>query len=314
MRVSFIRLILAGFALGAGLARPGRADTWVLNNGDRLTGDLVREDDAGLEVQHAQLGLLRVPRAALRAPEPAAPKPAAPVESAQPDTDKWKRQMELGYAQQSGAKEKQDLSVRLQLDGKAGANTFRGTARLLQAGADGRTVTDRQEAEFRWRHDINKRLFAQSLTTYAADEVRQIDLSLEQQIGGGFRLVDNARHKANVGLGAVVQYLERADADEQTSLLGSFFQDYAYQWNTRVKLVQESSLLVSDTGTLSVKSALTNGPVEGSYRLKFNTGVQSKVTDRMSLNVRFEYDYDRSVLDTELRADQRLTTSLGYLW
>ena len=141
-----------------------------------------------------------------------------------------------------------------------------------------------------------------------------MDLSVEQQIGGGYRLVDNPRHKVNVGLGAVVQYLERAGTDEQTALLGSFFQDYAYQWNSRVKLVQESSLMISDTGTLNMKSALTSAPVEGSYRMRFNTGVQSKVTDRMSLNVRFEYDYDRSILDSELRADQRLTTSLGYIW
>lgn len=320
-------MIAGSFMLMALVVLTGRADTWVLANGDRLTGELVREDPAFIEVQHPQLGLIKVPRAALRAPVPAGQKSAAreeggtdlpaaaPVKAAiQPNVNNWKGQVELGYVQQSGAKEKEDLSVRLQLDGKEGTNTFRGTARLLQSEADGKTVTDRQEADFRWRHDINKRLFAQSLTTYAADELRKIDLSIEQQIGGGYRLIDNPRHKANIGLGAVVQYLERTDTDEQTALLGSFFQDYAYQWNSRVKLVQESSLMVSDTGTLNVRSALTSAPVEGSYRMRFNTGVQSKVTDRMSLNVRFEYDYDRSILDSELRADQRLTTSLGYIW
>jgi putative salt-induced outer membrane protein YdiY len=222
--------------------------------------------------------------------------------------------VELGYVQQSGAVDKEDISIRLQVDGKEKDSTFRGMARLLQSEANGKTVTNRREADFRWRYDINKRLFAQSLTTYESDEVRKLDLGVEQQFGGGYRLVDNARHKVNLGLGAVVQYLERANFDEQTAVLGAFFQDYAYQWNSRVKLVEESSLMVSDTGTLNVKSALTSTPVEGSYRMRFNTGVQSKVTDRMSLNVRFEYDYDRSVLDHELRADQRLTTSLGYIW
>lgn len=314
-------MTLAGLALLALLAT-GRAGTWVLTNGDRLTGELVAEDPAFIEVQHPQLGRLKVPRTALRAPEtpapPAGAKPVAPaatpVQAAKPDLDKWKRQVDLGYVQQSGARDKEDISVRLQLDGKEGDNTFRGTARLLQSEADGRTVTNRREADFRWRYDINKRLFTQALTTYETDEVRKVDLSLEQQIGGGYRVIDSARHKVNVGLGAVVQYLERANTDEQTAVLGSFFQDYAYQWNSRVKLVQESSLMISDTGTLNVKSALTSAPVEGSYRMRFNTGLQSKVTDRMSLNVRFEYDYDRSVLDHELRADQRLTTSLGYIW
>ena len=315
--------ILSAAVLGLlTLLATGRAETWVLANGDRLTGELVREDPAFIEVQHAQLGRLKVPRTALRVPDPAAPPPdakaavpaAAPVQASKPDIDKWKRQVDLGYVQQSGAREKEDISVRVQLDGREGANTYRGTARLLQSEADGKTVTNRREAEFRWRYDINKRLFTQALTTYESDEVRKMDLSLEQQIGGGYRILDSPRHKVNVGLGAVVQYLERANTAEQTAVLGSFFQDYAYQWTNRVKLTQESSVMISDTGTLNIKSTLASAPIEGSYRMKFNTGVQSKVTDHMSLNVRFEYDYDRSILDSELRADQRLTTSLGYIW
>jgi putative salt-induced outer membrane protein YdiY len=323
MTVKTSTMTAAGLVLMACLALTGRADTWVLANGDRLTGELVGETPAYIEVQHPQLGRLKLPRTALQAPVAANPggkgatKPPAAKEvpaGLKPEVENWKRQLDVGYSQQSGAKERQDLSVRVQVDGKEGANTFRGTARLLQSDTDGVTVTARREGDFRWRYDINKRLFAQTLTTYAADEVRQIDLSLEQQLGGGYRVIDGARHKANVGLGAVVQYLERVSTEAQTALLASFFQDYAYQLNSRLKLMQESSFMFSDTGTLSVKSGLVNAPSEGSYRLKFISGLQSKVTDRMSLNVRFEYDYDRSILDATLRADQRLTTSLGYIW
>lgn len=303
----------------------GRADSWVLANGDRLTGELVGETPAYLEIKHPQLGLIKVPREALKAavaPNPTnpgtetAPLPASnEVKTAvKPEVNPWKRQMELGYSQQSGAKEKQDLSIRLQLDGKEGANTFRSTAKLLKSELDGATVTDRKEADFRWRYDIDKRLFTQALTNYAEDSVRKIDLSLEQQIGGGYRLIDTPRHKVNVGLGAVLQYLDRVGTANQMAFLGSFFQDYSYQLNSRVKLVQESTFMVSDTGALNVRNGVPNAPAEGSYRLKFNTGLQSKVTDRMLLNLRFDYDYDRSVLEAGLRADQRLTTSLGYIW
>lgn len=316
-----------------------RAEVWTLANGDRLTGDLVGQDETAIEIQHPQLGLLKLPRTLLKAESPKPEKTGddleEPMLADHPDADtdaegdgagkspdtavkakvpKWKRQVELGYSQQSGAKEKQDLSVRLQLDGKQGDNTYRGTIRLLQAHTDEETVTDRSEASFRWRHDINKRLFTQALTTYSEDKVRKIDLSLEQQFGGGYKVLDSSRHKANVGLGAVVQYLDRQETEQQTALLGSFFQDYAYQWNKRVKVMQESSFMISDTGTLNIRNGVPDGPTEGSYRLKFNTGLQSKVTQQMSLNVRFEYDYDRSVLERDLRADQRLTTSLGYIW
>ncbi len=316
-----------------------RAEVWTLGNGDRLTGELVGEDESTIEIQHPQLGLLKLPRTLLKvaATEKKGEDPEEPMLADHPDADsegeadgegagkthntavkakvpKWKRQAELGYSQQSGAKDKQDLTIRLQVDGKQGFNTYRGTVRLLQEHSDEDTVADRSEASFRWRHDINKRLFTQALTTYSEDKVRKIDLSLEQQFGGGYKVLDSSRHKANVGLGAVVQYLDRQETEQQTALLGSFFQDYAYQWNKRVKVMQESSFMISDTGTLNIRNGVPDGPTQGSYRLKFNTGVQSKVTQQMSLNVRFEYDYDRSVLERDLRADQRLTTSLGYIW
>lgn len=299
-----------------------QAATWTLLNGDSLTGELVREDASGIELRHPQLGVVKIPRNALKAPPTAADQVrAAPAPKAdggtavKPSVPKWKRQIELGLAQQSGARQKEDLSFRMQLDGKLGANTFRATGRLLKTETDSLVVADRREADFRWRHDINKRLFAQALTTYVEDGVRKIDLSIEQQVGGGYRLLDNDRHKANVGLGAVAQYLDRDNIDPQTALLGSLFQDYAFEMNSRLKLTQESSFMYSDTGALTSRSGtVASAPTAGSYRLKFNTGVQSKVTDHMSLNVRFEYDYDRSILDADLRADQRLTTSLGYVW
>lgn len=303
----------------------GRASTWTLANGDRLTGELVRETPVYLEIKHPQLGLIKVPREALKGvaakekAEPATEAEELPVVSEvktalKPEGSPWKKQLEMGYAQQSGAKEKQDLSMRVQLDGKRGDNTFRTTAKLLQSELDGATVTDRREADFRWRYDIDKRLFTQALTNYAEDAVRKIDLSLEQQIGGGYRLIDTSRHKVNVGLGAVLQYLDRVGSANQIAVLGSFFQDYSYQLSSRVKLVQESTFMISDTGSLDVRNGVANAPAEGSYRLKFNTGLQSKVTRHMSLNLRFDYDYDRSVLEAGLRADQRLTTSLGYIW
>ena len=314
---AFPRLV-AALLLGC-LCLSAHAKTWTLLNGDRLTGELVREDATTVELKHPQLGVIKVPRNALQAPAtvadvaPAA-KPAADT-AVKPSVPKWKRQFELGFSQQSGAREKQDLSVRLQLDGKIGQNTYRATGRLLKTETDNLVAADRREADFRWRYDINKRMFAQALTTYVEDGVRKIDLSFEQQVGAGYRVVDNDRHKANVGLGAVGQFLDRDSLEPQTALLGSFFQDYAFEMNSRLKLTQESTFMYSDTGALTTRSGtLVSSPTAGSYRLRFNTGVQSKVTDKMSLNVRFEYDYDRSIVDADLRADQRLTTSLGYMW
>ncbi len=313
------------------------ADVWILANGDRLTGRLIAETEAAVEIEHPQLGRLVLERAKLQgavtertavvtapASSPTADAtvatPAAPtnaVAEAAGTRLRWKRQLELGYAMQDGAKSKQDLSFRGQVELRRGPDNYRGTARMLRSEAQGVITLDRHEADFRWRRDFSKRLFAQALTTYAADDVRRIDLSLEQQLGGGYRLVDGERQTMNVGLGAVVQRLAREGYEDQTALLGSFFQDYAFALNDRLKIAQEASVFVADSASLAARggrTVVTGAPAEGNYRLKFNTTLQSKMTDQVSLNLRYEYDYDRSLPDPDLRADSRLTTSLGYAW
>src|SRR5262245_13151021 len=125
MRHLFSKILIGLIALLPLLS--GRAATWTLVNGDRLTGELMREDKDAIEIEHAQLGRLKVPRTALQiaAPQPVVVTTADAVRpgtntAVKPKASNWKRQVELGYAQQSGAKEKQDLSVRVQLDGKDG--------------------------------------------------------------------------------------------------------------------------------------------------------------------------------------------------
>lgn len=330
----FFRFYLTLVLVGAPWAH---ATTWILRNGDRLTGELVEDDGEVLEIRHAQLGLISLPKTALRPdPAPAAPVPAVaaaptPITADQPATAKptprtgadqavpkpWRRQVEFGFAQQSGTTPKEDLTLRAQVDGQAGANTYRGTARFLHAETADRTVTDRREADFRWRHEVNKKVFTQTLTTYASDDVRGIDLSLEQQLGGGLRVLDTARHKANLGLGLVAQRLDREDFGQTTALLGSLFQDYTLRLGRRVKLSQETNVLVAEDGGFTAqggRSQVLAPPRDGSFRLRFSSVAESKLNTHLSLKLRYEYDYDRSVADPDLRGEQRITTSLGYHW
>lgn len=337
LTVRLFRGLLVAFVLAGLLALPARATTWILTNGDRLTGELIDSDEESLEIQHAQLGHLRIARTAIKSTETAVE--AVPVATSKPPppaavkavsatagvvdgvaaaevTPKWKRQLEFGFVSQSGTVSQSDLSFRAQIDGRNNADTYRGTAKVVYSETADRVVTDRAEADFRWRRDFTKKLFSQALTTYLSDSIRDIDLNLEQQVGGGFRVLDARRHKANVGLGAVVQYRKFDEVDGQTAFLGNVFEDYAYSWSSRLKFTQEASVLMSDKTSFDVYNPATDSitQADGNYRLKFNAALQSKITTQISLNLRFDYGYDRTVADPNLRDDQRLTTSLGYTW
>lgn len=307
---------------------PARAATWVLANGDRLTGALVRETGAELEIRHDQLGTLKIPRSAL-APTPGpvtaaalAKVPSAPGGPLTAKSDKvipkWTRQIELGYSTQDGAKTKRDLTARFAIEGRdRKSNSYRATATAQRSEAQGAITADRQVADFRWRHDFNRRLFTQSLTTYSSDDLKQINYSVEQQLGGGYKLLDAPKQQVNVGLGAVVQRLSRDGYEDYTALLGSAFQDYSLQFNNRLKLTQEATVFIADSPNMSARggrSSVTLAPADGNYRLKFNAALQSRMTDRISLNLRYELDYDHSVPDPTYRSDSRLTSSLGYAW
>lgn len=293
------------------------ADTWILANGDRLSGRLITESDATVEIEHPQLGRLVLERGKLRpAPAGSAAVAAQPAPPAVPRT-RWKRQVEFGYVMQEGAKSREEISARAQVEARRGANNVRGTARVLRAKSQGLLTLDRTEADLRWRREFNKRLFAQAQTTYASDDVRLIDLSLEQQIGGGYSLLKGERQTMNVGLGVVVQRLAREGFEDETALLGTFFQDYAFALSERLRVAQEASVFVTDDTGLAARGGRSTGsgaPADGNYRVKFNTALQGKMTEQVSLNLRYDYDYDRSLPNPDLRADSRLTTSLGYAW
>ncbi len=333
MRRSHLIRRFLPLAIAVSLLSVAQGATWVLANGDRLNGQLVRETATAIEIEHPQLGRISLPKSGLQgsvtdavaaaaaAKTDSLPSTPTTASSSKPAAARpnWTRQIEVGFVMQEGAKSTRDLNARAQVEGRWRGNSVRSTLKMTRAESEGRVTRDRDEADLRLRRDFNRRTFAQALTTYSSDDIRRIDLSLEQQIGGGYRLVDGERQKMNVGLGAVVQRFERDGYEEQTALLGSAFQDYAFSWNDRFKITQESSVQFADRAPVIARNtgsapATLNAPANGNYRFKFNTALSSKMTQQISLNLRFEYDFDRSIAEPDLRADTRLTTSLGYAW
>ena len=316
-------LIEVALVGGLLLLLPGRAAgaTWTLLNGDHLSGELVTEFEDLLVIKHDSLGLLEIPRSALAVgavPAGEANAGVLPVGAVKTVRKPWKRQLEFGFVQKSGIRSQQNLSVRGQFDGLVGANTLRATARLLQSSVDGIRQEDRLDADFRWRHALAQRFFIQSLSTGSTDRLRQIDLSLEEQVGAGWRVVTSKAQQANLGVGVAVRHQENMLAGASTGMLGTLFQDYAYSLRGGIRFSEESSLAYSGERSLSAAQGPV-GPISvpasgDNYRLRFAASLQGRAIGRTIFNLRYEYDYDRSVLVPDYRADRRLTTSLGYIW
>lgn len=244
--------------------------------------------------------------AAKPAAKPAAPAVAkADTASAKPARPPWKGKIEFGFKQHSGRSDRIDFDLRADVERKVGLDSYRANGRIIYGKLNGRINTDRHEASFRWRHDFSKTVFSQMVSTYYADDVKLIDHNYEQNVGFGYRLLDRKAHIVNAGLGVTGQYRESANAPSDGYVLGELFEDYTFKINGRFTLLQDFLAQWSS-------KAPSGSPDAQNYKLRFNTALQGRVTQRLSMNLRFEYEFDNSIVNRDARVDQRISSSLGY--
>ena len=251
------------------------------------------------------------PPAQVRPPPPASVQPAALAQ----DARKWKGKLEAGFVQQSGRNNRVDISLRgeaeKRLDQK---NRLRTEGRILYTETREVTTNDRYDASFRWRRDITDRMFGQTLTSAYRDKVKLIDINAEQNFGLGYKLLDRNRHVLNIGTGMTAQYREDARSADGWAYLIEAFEDYTWRLNGRITLTQNANAFYSppELGARNAVAATPGNPGVGNYRLRFNTTLQGKVTEKISMNLRYEFEHDATIANPALRDDQRITSSVGY--
>lgn len=307
------------------------ADELRLANGDVLRGKLVSQEEGRIRFASPVLGVIDVAESSAKVVRGSTdPESATSGDAHAPNTggelsigdgklaagSNWRSKVDVGFNWQDGSKEKQDISLRFESRRKLGRSDYRIQARYLFSETNGTTSADSRDAGLRWRRDFNERWFSQTNTTYSDDAVREIDLNVDQNVGFGYRLLTSERAKANFGAGVTVQYRHAAGADEGVAKFGEFFQDLVWRFNERFEFAQEASALYSpDDRPLGAPTGppgmivLSDVP---NYRISFESVLRGYLTTTLSLNLRFEYEFDNAIANRDARADQRISTSLGY--
>lgn len=318
-------------AWSAGVKSPLPAAELRFNNGDRLTGELISQENGQIRFLSPALGEVvvlenlatvvdkpEIPVETLAGLPPPQPSPAPPAAAPQqadqaskaaapaPEPSRWRGKVEFGFQQQSGSSESIDFSLRMDAERKSGPDQYRASGRLLYGEKSDIRSSDRYDASFRWRRDFSNRVFGQTLSTFLADRIKRIDESYEQNLGIGYRFLERERHIVNAGVGATGRYRDAAGTDQNLQLLGEVFEDYTYKINGHFTFLQNALLQWSTEEPSSFVQGRQN------YKVQFDTALQGRLTDRMSLNLRFEHEFDNAVISREARTDQRLTSSLGY--
>ena len=304
-----------------------------LNNGDRITGELLRRVEGRIFFHSPILGEISVAESeATIIVEPDTPveslagippvRPAVPSTPPTPPTETgakvaektavagkkedWRMKIEFGFFQQSGRRDLTTFSTRFDAERQKGSDDAKISSRMVYGEQDDKISSERYDASFRYRRELSKHAFAQSLSSYMTDRVKKIDVNFEENLGAGFRVIKKKAHAVNVGMGTTVRMREANGVEEETSFLGEFFQDYTYRLNGRLSFLQDTNVLYSPRPTSNGETDVNN------YRVRFNSALQGKVSERVSLNLRYEYEYDNTVPFGGEKKDQRITTSLGY--
>lgn len=233
-----------------------------------------------------------------------------------PTPARWRGTIEFGFQQESGRRDGISTSLRADAERERGPNQLKINVRSLYGELDDQLISERSDASLRWRRDLSKRVFAQSVTSFLSDNVKAIDQNYEQNAGFGYALIKRDRHVVNVGGGVTGQFRDALRLNEGFAVLGEVFEDYTFRINSRLSFVQDflaqySPASRDDTLARQGELVATGGDVRN-YRIRVNSALKGQVTESISMNLRFEYDLDNTVIDQSAKADQRLISSIGY--
>jgi hypothetical protein len=239
-----------------------------------------------------------------------------PLYILRPVITKWTGKLEFGYGNELTNVRTVSTNLRAEADRNVGPDEVQFKGIYLYAISDHVPTTDQDEFDFRWRHNLDEHWFTQALSSYSSDKIRLINADFEQTADLGYKVIADARQTLDIGGGAMVQYFNATGVERGSDYLGNAFQDYTYKINGRYTFSEDASVQYSPekrgrNGVVADLSSPINTESQN-YDYKFHATLQGKVSNHLSLNLHFEYEYDNAVLDPHARADQHITTTLGY--
>lgn len=325
-------LLLAGAPVwGAAETVAGNTHRLELANGEVLVGALVAEEDAVIVFRSQTWGEVRVPKPGThlsvlaaesaepvaQAPgwvkaqpvnaEPAAPA-AAPVNAAIPAAApepraKWRRSLEAGYTYQSTGNlvSTHSTYVRAEItrETKTGLAGLEG--RYLYGEQNSVRNTDKAEAAFRIREKIKDRLNVRNSFSYSYDNLKDLSNQFEEVLGLSYEVFNTPKLRYAIGPGIAVQYSEPALGQDGFKYLGDVSHEFKWQIVPRVSISNISSVLFRPDQLED-------------HRFRSNSVLSGQITESVSVNLRYEYEYEAIRPVASGRSDNRVFTTLGYVF
>lgn len=200
--------------------------------------------------------------------------------------DNWSGSGEIGGYQSSGNSDNVGLTASLNANRKGIDWSHRLRGRMDFQRSNGRTSREQYFASYEPRYQVNKRLFAYGLAQYENDRFQGFEGRYAVSGGLGYTMVDSPRVDLSVKAGPAYRVTDFVAGETDSRLAALLGIDFDWRITDRLTFSQNSDLVAEGGGqaTAIIDSRTTS--------LNLMTGLDAKVSDRLSTRLSYQVKYD----------------------
>lgn len=200
--------------------------------------------------------------------------------------DNWSGSGEIGGYQSSGNSDNVGLTASLNANRKGIDWSHRLRGRMDFQRSNGRTSREQYFASYEPRYQVNKRLFAYGLAQYENDRFQGFEGRYAVSGGLGYTMVDSPRVDLSVKAGPAYRVTDFVVGETDSRLAALLGIDFDWRITDRLTFSQNSDLVAEGGGqaTAIIDSRTTS--------LNLMTGLDAKVSDRLSTRLSYQVKYD----------------------
>jgi putative salt-induced outer membrane protein len=200
--------------------------------------------------------------------------------------DNWSGSGEIGGYQSSGNSDNVGLTASLNANRKGIDWSHRLRGRMDFQRSNGRTSREQYFASYEPRYQVNKRLFAYGLAQYENDRFQGFEGRYAVSGGLGYTMVDSSRVDLSVKAGPAYRVTDFVVGETDSRLAALLGIDFDWRITDRLTFSQNSDLVAEGGGqaTAIIDSRTTS--------LNLMTGLDAKVSDRLSTRLSYQVKYD----------------------
>ncbi len=235
-----------------------------------------------------------------------APTPAPAAERRTGLFDLWSGRGEVSGFRATGNSASEGFTGALTLTRKGPEWTHKVAVRADVQRSHGQATRDQFVASYEPRVEVDQDLFAYGLIQYERDRFQGFAARYSLSGGLGYHVFDGPRLDLSLKAGPAFRYTEFTAGERDRRLAGLVGLDFDWKVTDALKLTQTANA-VTETGGAAL--AIIDSR---STTLNLVTGLEAKVTDRLTTRVSYAVDYDSNPAATRAATDTMTRFGLVY--